>query len=204
MAQRASLSPELIIRTAVQFVDEHGIEALSLRKLGEELNAHATAVYRHFASRDDLLDAMFGFVISDVAAALNSANDDPEDRIRAIALAFRAALHEHPGLVGTIVSTRGTEATYGLQRQIAADMIDIGVPKSEVALKYQVLESYVFGASMFDYLGAPTHLASRLERFTQVRDGIFDTSATNLNEIDGHNEAAFVFGLNAILKSFTN
>ena len=204
MSQRVALSPEHIVRTAIEFVDQNGIEALSLRKLGDKLNAHFTSVYRHFASREDLLSAMFSSVISEVAQAVDLDSADPKTRIRAIAIAFRAAMHKHPGLVGTIVSTSGTEATFAIQRQIAQDMLELGVPQDQVAMRYQALESYVFGAAMFDYLGAPGHLEDRVQRFTKVRDGIFDAAASGQDQIDAHNEKAFIFGLDAILAAIAN
>jgi AcrR family transcriptional regulator len=202
MVARDSLSPELIVRAAVAHVDQHGLESLTMRALGEELGAHFTALYRHFRNKDELLSAMFEMVISEIASEVDFTNPDPLARIRSVALAFRKSLHKHPALVGTIVSTRGTEATFRIQRQIASDMLKLGVPKELVAVKYQALESYVFGAAMFDYLGAPNHLDHRLERYKQVRDGIFDTSVSSQKSVDTHNEKAFAAGLEAILSSF--
>jgi AcrR family transcriptional regulator len=202
MVARDSLSPDIIVRAAVAHVDQFGLESLTMRALGEDLGAHFTALYRHFRNKDELLSAMFELVISEIASEVDSTNPDPLARIRSVALAFRKSLHNHPALVGTIVSTRGTEATFAIQRQIASDMLELGVPKDEVAAKYQALESYVFGASMFDYLGAPDHLEHRLERYKQVRDGIFDASVSQRSDVDAHNEKAFSLGLEAILASF--
>jgi AcrR family transcriptional regulator len=202
MVARDFLSPDIIVRAAVAHVDQFGLESLTMRALGEDLGAHFTALYRHFRNKDELLSAMFELVISEIASEVDSTNTDPLARIRSVALAFRNSLHKHPALVGTIVSTQGTEGTFAIQRQIASDMIELGVPKEQVAAKYQALESYVFGASMFDYLGAPDHLEHRLERYKQVRDGIFDAAASDKSDVDAHNEKAFALGLEAILASF--
>lgn len=192
------------MRAAIAHVDANGMESLTLRSLGDDLGAHFTSLYRHFASKDVLIDAMFNFVVEGIGADLAKAPDEPLERIRAIACSFRKALHSHPALVGTIVSTGGTDSTFAIQRQIIADMQALGVPKRDLAVKYQMLESYVFGASMFDYLGAPEHLSARQARFQAVGIPAFEKASNSIESTDQHNEAAFLLGLDAILATFNS
>jgi len=72
--QRGSLTPELIVTESLRILDESGTAGFSMPKLGRALGADPTAVYRHFASKDDLVlaiadklieEAMDGLVASD-------------------------------------------------------------------------------------------------------------------------------------------
>jgi AcrR family transcriptional regulator len=56
--RRGSLTPELIVNESLRLLDDEGVSGFSLPKLGRALGADQTAVYRHFASKDDLLLAI--------------------------------------------------------------------------------------------------------------------------------------------------
>ena len=54
MGRPASLSRAGIIAAAALLVREHGVEALTARRLGEALGCDATALYRHFTTMADV------------------------------------------------------------------------------------------------------------------------------------------------------
>ncbi|GAA0313771.1 hypothetical protein GCM10009540_36570 [Streptomyces turgidiscabies] len=56
--QRGTLSQGLIVGTALRILDEDGPDGLTFQRLGKELSASATAVYRYFASRDHIMVAV--------------------------------------------------------------------------------------------------------------------------------------------------
>src|ERR1700733_3531721 len=55
---RGSLTRELLVRESLRLLDEDGVAGFSLPKLGRALGADPTAIYRHFASKDDLVLAI--------------------------------------------------------------------------------------------------------------------------------------------------
>ncbi|MDN5814079.1 MAG: TetR/AcrR family transcriptional regulator [Arthrobacter sp.] len=55
---RAPLSRELILDTGAEFIEEHGLRRLTMRRLGQELRVEAMALYRYVPSREDLLDGV--------------------------------------------------------------------------------------------------------------------------------------------------
>lgn len=67
---RGSLTPELIVAESLRLLDEHGLEGFSLPKLGRALGANPTAVYRHFADKDDLILAVADQLIEEASAGL--------------------------------------------------------------------------------------------------------------------------------------
>ena len=56
--RRGSLTPELIVKESLKLLDDKGLDGFSMPKLGRALGADPTAVYRHFASKDDLVLAI--------------------------------------------------------------------------------------------------------------------------------------------------
>ena len=64
--RRKPLSRERILDTALALVDEEGIEALSMRKLGQALGYEAMSLYNHVANKDDLLDGILDLVLAEM------------------------------------------------------------------------------------------------------------------------------------------
>jgi AcrR family transcriptional regulator len=202
MATKPTLTPDFIVSSAVAYVDQHGIEALTLRSLGAEIGAHHTALYRHFRSKEELAAAMFDYVVGEIGNKIATGPSEPLERIRNIAITTRDALHQHPALVGVIVTSRDSAASISLQeliKVVLSDMRALGVPENELAIKYQVIESYVFGSALFDYSGAPNHLNERKKRLAASDQAVFKSASGSEISIDKHNEAAFVVGLDLIL-----
>jgi AcrR family transcriptional regulator len=66
--RRGSLTPEMIVIESLKLMDSGGF---SLPKLGRALGADPTAVYRHFASRDDLILAIADRLIEEAMAGFS-------------------------------------------------------------------------------------------------------------------------------------
>ena len=68
-AKRAPLTRERVLHAAVQLADREGIEAVSMRRLGQELGVEAMSLYNHVANKDDLLDGMVDVVVGEIEPA---------------------------------------------------------------------------------------------------------------------------------------
>ncbi len=64
--RRAPLTKERVLRAAVDLLDRDGIDALSMRKLGQELGVEAMALYRHVRNKDDILDGAIDVVLAEI------------------------------------------------------------------------------------------------------------------------------------------
>src|SRR5215470_18120959 len=69
--RRGSLTPELIVKESLKLLDDQGLDGFSMPKLGRALGADPTAVYRHFASRDDLILAIADRLIEEAMAGFS-------------------------------------------------------------------------------------------------------------------------------------
>jgi AcrR family transcriptional regulator len=63
---KEQLSRERIVAEAITLLDKDGIEALSMRSLGQRLGAGATSLYRHVANKDELIELVIDEVYGEL------------------------------------------------------------------------------------------------------------------------------------------
>lgn len=68
---RVRLDRELIVTTALTFIDEQGMDGLTMRRLGQELGVEAMSLYRYVSGREDLLEGVIGHLIDGIGAHLD-------------------------------------------------------------------------------------------------------------------------------------
>ena len=63
---RLPLSRDRILGRAVQIADAEGVEALTMRRLADELGFEAMSLYRHVKNKDDVLGGMLDLVLAEI------------------------------------------------------------------------------------------------------------------------------------------
>lgn len=92
-----------MLKAAIALADQHGLDALSMRKLAQSLGVEAMSLYNHIANKDDLFDGMVDIVISEIAVP-NLGNDDWKQAMRDRANSAHSVLLQHPWAAMTILS----------------------------------------------------------------------------------------------------
>ena len=105
--RRAPLNSELVLRAAVALADEAGIDAVSMRRLAQDLGVVPMALYKHVANKEELLDGMVDVIVGEIDPPARGA--DWKDAIRQRILSARESLRRHPW-ASQVVETR-TRAT---------------------------------------------------------------------------------------------
>jgi AcrR family transcriptional regulator len=100
--RRARLNRDRVLRAAVALADEAGIEAMSMRKLAEELGVVPMALYKHVASKEELLDGMIDIVVGEISPPVGDASW--KTSIRQRILSARRSLQRHPWAPAAIES----------------------------------------------------------------------------------------------------
>jgi AcrR family transcriptional regulator len=200
---QAADTREVIAAAALEFIDEHGVNALTLRALGRATGHHHTAIYRHFKDRNDVLTAVNAIVVKEGLARAGELPDEPRERLLALARGLRSAMRDHPAVTLShllpIESLANSEAVATLQSGILASLTELGLAGSDLLVHHRLLESFVLGASVFDFGGAPAHLETRRQRLRHVTDPAFEAATRDEASIDELNEVAFDRGLVLIL-----
>jgi AcrR family transcriptional regulator len=96
--------------TARRLLVERGPESVTLRAIAREMGMTAPALYRYFASHDDLLRAVIADVYDELADALEAARDvvpedEPGERLLVMARAFRTWSVDHRREFGLVFAT---------------------------------------------------------------------------------------------------
>ncbi|MEV6972408.1 TetR/AcrR family transcriptional regulator C-terminal domain-containing protein [Kitasatospora sp. NPDC093806] len=145
--EQPALSQAVIVREAIAMLDADGVDALSMRKLGARLNAGATSLYRHVATKDELIeltvDEVFGEVVVPDAGA-----PDWRAAVTETCESFRATVLRHPWLA-SVIGQAGLvylgPNLVAVSERMAALFIAIGFPEPSRAI--DTVLSFVVGMS---------------------------------------------------------
>lgn len=96
------ISKERTLEVALRIVDEEGLPALSIRRLGKELNINGYSLYHHFENKDGILIALCDYVLDTVEAGKHSSKGWQEWMLDSNVKAYKA-LSQHPNLVPAIL-----------------------------------------------------------------------------------------------------
>jgi AcrR family transcriptional regulator len=144
-----------ILRAAVEFIDEQGLQALTMRRLGAFLGVEAMALYRYVPSREDLLDGV-------VDTVLEALHHDPEVHLHAkhgwqnylqrLAHGIRRIALEHPA-VFPLMATRPPAAPWirpplrSLRwlESFFSVMADAGFSDDDAVIAYRAYTTFLLG-----------------------------------------------------------
>ena len=129
---RAPLTRERVLRAAVELADERGVEALTMRALGQELGVEAMSLYNHVKNKAEILSGIVDVVCEEIVAAVDQIPPphDPADWkqvVRARILRARDVHLQHrwaPALLET--RTDIPPSLLGYYEQLLATMRDGG------------------------------------------------------------------------------
>jgi AcrR family transcriptional regulator len=145
--RRLPLTRERVLHAAMKLADAGGLEALSMRKLGQALGVEAMALYYHFANKERVLDGIVDLVFGEID--LPAIGADWKAAMRQRAISVRDALLRHRWAIGLMESRtnpgpanlRHHDAVIGCLRAAGFDM-------SATATAYSLLDSYIYGYAM--------------------------------------------------------
>jgi AcrR family transcriptional regulator len=209
-AIRPVLTRDRIIEAAVAVVDEGGIDALTMRAVSRRLGAGTMSLYRHVASRDELLDLVLEAMASEVGSSPLTGRW--RDDLASIARDMRSGLVKRPQLTVLLTSRsgRGGAELPMLDRTLGV-LRGAGFGRRGAARANQALGNYVAGAALWEAVGlAGTHGEDREAQRQAVADmvaalpaDVFPNLAWVGSRItaDGPDDR-FEFGLTCLLDGF--
>ncbi len=133
-----------VLDHAVELLDTHGLAALTMRRLGSELGVQPSAIYHHFASKQELLAAVADEVLARGARPRTAVEWD--DRLREVCTELRLAMlacTDGADVVATVWAF-GLGAA-GPVTELEKVLTDAGAPEELAAVAARTLLHYVFG-----------------------------------------------------------
>ena len=152
--RRAPLTRDRVLRTAIDLADAGGIDALTIRRLAEQLGVEAMSLYYHVPNKEAILDGVVDLVFAEIEESVGGFEVRATDAawkttLRTRILGARKVLLRHPWAPG-VMETRGA---LGLTMARYVDSV-VGTLRS--------------GGFSFDLIHHAMHaLGSRMYGFTQ-------------------------------------
>lgn len=196
---RATLTREDFLQAAFRLADANGLPALTMRALGDHLGVDPTAVYRHFPSRERLVDAMLDRILAE--AALNPGpNLSPRERAVSIARNARQAFRAHPNIAGALASATGDfPSGLTITRLMVSALREMGLRGEHLVRMYQTFEGYILGSSVFDTGGYPETFQIRQARYRFLGEPEFTEVATSAENVERVTEDAYLDTIDILL-----
>jgi AcrR family transcriptional regulator len=201
---RPPLTRDAVLLAAVRLADEHGLAALSMRRLAQTLGVEAMSLYNHVRNKDDLLDGIADLVVGEMTPP--AAGGDWKAALRARSVSAHEVLLRHPwatGLIGSRINVgpamlRYIDATVGCLRAAG-----FSLPQADRA--WNALDSHLYGFTLQElhFPLAPSEYASAAQQFLPriPAEEYPHMNALSRLVIDGKHTgiADFGFGLDLIL-----
>jgi AcrR family transcriptional regulator len=146
---RGWLHRSLILETALAVTDRDGIDALTMRAVGEELGVEAMSLYHHVANKDDLIEGMIE-VFSD-RIRLDGDDFHWREDLRTLGRCFRREGLAHPDAV-RLLAVRALQAP-AWRRPVEdtfASLLAGGFDPESAVHAYRIVWSYIVGYVLND------------------------------------------------------
>jgi AcrR family transcriptional regulator len=180
----AGLDRDRILRGAIEFIDEHGLAALTMRRLGSSLGVEAMALYRYVPGREDLLDGVVEMVVETLFD--NEDGDDIyigdhngwQDYLMRLAHGVRRIALAHPSVFPLVASrppaapwVRPPLRSLRLVESFLGTLTEAGFSDQAAIAAYRAYSSFLLGHLLLEVtqLGAQVSLLDQPEGDPEAR-----------------------------------
>ncbi|MFM8514699.1 MAG: TetR/AcrR family transcriptional regulator [Actinomycetota bacterium] len=205
----ARLSRDTICQAALDLLADTDAATFSLRALGDRLGVDATAIYRHFHDKDDLLREVGDRALAPVTRGFVTSADARDDIRRMCTRLRKTMLRSQVALTLTAFgpTRRGNEL------RITEVMLDAlsrcGLSEEETVIAYHVLIEYTIGSATLDGpLAAPgadrrgTYRTWRAD-YAGLPVEQYPTSVRMAQKLYPSSDVVFAAGLDALIDGLT-
>ncbi|GAA2148426.1 TetR/AcrR family transcriptional regulator [Kitasatospora kazusensis] len=190
------LSRDRIVGAALALVDAEGLDALSTRRLAAGLSVSGPSLYNHFATKDELLDAVVDSVMGEVDLSMFDAVADWRTALRDWARSYRAALAAHPNIVPVLAQGPGRRPNaLRLADAVFGCLVEAGWPRGQATRIGALMRYFITGSALGSFAaGFPEDAEVYAARYPHLTEA--HLLAEHRRSID---EGAFETGLEALL-----
>lgn len=201
-APRVPLSRARILDAALALADEGGVEAVSMRRLGQVLGVEAMSLYKHVADKEAILDGIADLVMAEVEVP--SPDLDWRTSVRRSAISAHEALRRHPW-AGIVLESRLNPGPARLRylEAVVGVLRGAGFDTATVARAFMALDSHTYGFTMQE-LALPFDAATTPRIAAEMAARVFADDYPNLAAMaelamSGAPMLDFEFGLDLLL-----
>lgn len=194
-----------MLEAAIGLADREGIEALTMRRLADELGAGAMSVYYHVSNKEDLRSGMVDRVVREMEVA--DPVPDWKAGLRRAATSAHTVLLRHPWATSLLLSgAAASDARLRYMDAMLGCLRGAGFSAEQTDLAYHALDSHIMGFTLW-LVG----ISAGMERLGDVSKvfELFDAgelphlaehARQHLRERSPDEQGPFEFGLELILE----
>jgi AcrR family transcriptional regulator len=203
--RRSPLSREQVVEAALRVVDADGVDALTVRRLGEELNTGSATLYWYISGKDELGELVYDHVMG----AIDLPEPDPErwqEQLKDMGRQAYRLLVRHNDLVRLSLGRIpvGPNMLRVMEWSLAL-LRAAGIPDRAAAYAGDIFGRYL-DASVLEVTssgGPPPELVG--EYFLSLPAAAFPTMAALRNEmLVGDDDSRFEFGLDLFVRGLAS
>jgi TetR/AcrR family tetracycline transcriptional repressor len=195
------LQRDAVIRTALDLLDEVGIDGLSTRRLAERLGVQSPALYWHFRNKRALLDAMAAAMMEEAGMRQPvEPGADWREWVAEDARRFRRALLSRRDGARLHAGTRPEPAEFAAVESETALLRAQGLSPADALRAEIAIGRYVVGWVLEEQADAADAAEREGERMAAADLAAYPTLAEGMAAVrDADPDAAFDYGLDLLL-----
>lgn len=161
---KPNLSEGQIYERALALIDEHGTEALSMRRLAATLEVDPMALYYYIPNKEALLRGVYDLVLEELA--LKQDKTKPwQARLKTLAHNVRTLALRHPKLFPHLmISETVTEQEFEILEELYGLLDSAGLSPDSIAHASCALFTFITGFAMHESSGTLAQLSPSEER----------------------------------------
>lgn len=140
-----------MLNAAMALADSDGIEALSMRRLAQELGVEAMSLYNHVASKGEILDGIVDLAVNEID--LPSTEEEWDVAIRKCAISAHEAFLRHPWACSLVMSPGSTQIGHSARLRYIEWLLrrlrEAGFSADLTYHAYHALDSHILGFTMW-------------------------------------------------------
>ena len=145
-AKRDPLTRERVLVAAMKVADAEGLEALSMRRLGQELGVEAMSLYNHVRNKEDLIDGLVDVIFAELG---EPSGRDWKGAMRRRAMRALEVLGRHRWAIALMESRRAPgPSNLRHHDSVLRCLREAGFPIALAAHAYSLLDSYIYGFAL--------------------------------------------------------
>ncbi|MEW2383549.1 TetR/AcrR family transcriptional regulator [Micromonospora sp. NPDC047707] len=193
--RQALLTRQRIVEAAAALIDAEGLAAFSTRRLAAELGVRGPSLYNHFATKDEILDAVADSVTGQVDVSFFG-HVDWREALRRWGHSYRAALAAHPHIVPYLAQGPGRRhVALAMADAVYGGLVEAGWPPARATHIGALMRYFVAGSALGSFARGfvedPSVYADQYPHLTQAH-----RLAEHQQQVD---EGAFALGLDALI-----
>lgn len=145
------LDVQIVVKAALAMIDEHGLEGLSMRALGRELNVNPASLYHHFQNKDDILDAVREHIIRKANLSTKTKGKSWQEVLLALGKSYRSAMTQHPKATSLLTINnpiRTRVVGHRLYESVVAVLLEAGFSAQQSMYLLVAVETITSGSVM--------------------------------------------------------